>query len=115
MKEINFTSILQHFSDTKFNSNEYLEYPDNEERDREQLDQMQHSKDTYLKANEFANHPDKEESITPEILDKSILTHWFMYNGLQNDLDKVKLEPLQTVQKIESHYGIGNIIKNIRL
>uniref|UniRef100_A0A348G612 peptidylamidoglycolate lyase n=1 Tax=Odontomachus monticola TaxID=613454 RepID=A0A348G612_ODOMO len=66
-------SNAQHFSDTKFNSNEYLEYPDNEERDREQLDQMQHSKDTYLKANEFANHPDKEESITPEILDKNIV------------------------------------------
>ncbi|XP_014468096.1 PREDICTED: peptidyl-alpha-hydroxyglycine alpha-amidating lyase 1 [Dinoponera quadriceps] len=70
-------SNAQHFSDTKFNSNEYLEYPDNEERDREavaQLDQIQHSKDTYLKANEneLANHP-KEESITSQTSNKNIV------------------------------------------
>ncbi|EFN75573.1 Peptidyl-alpha-hydroxyglycine alpha-amidating lyase 1 [Harpegnathos saltator] len=65
-----------HFSDTKFNSNEYLEYPDNEEVDREaleQLDQTQHSKDTYLTDGELINHPDKQESIVPNILDKNIV------------------------------------------
>lgn len=63
---------LQHFSDTKFNSDEYVEYPNNEERDRKilaQLYQIEHSKDTYLRANQLAN---KEESTTTQTLDKSM-------------------------------------------
>lgn len=54
---------LQHLPDIKFNPNEYLEYPDNEDGESlAQLNEQQYIKDNvYLRAN---SHLDKEESTT---------------------------------------------------
>lgn len=57
----------------KFNSNEYSEYLENEDRDRGSLtqpDEKQYTKDnSYL---QVENHLNKEKSITLDALDKSM-------------------------------------------
>ncbi|KMQ96680.1 peptidyl-alpha-hydroxyglycine alpha-amidating lyase 1 [Lasius niger] len=75
--ELQDISNVQHLPDIKFNSNEYSEYPDNEDGGSfTQLDEQQRIKDNlYLRAN---SHLDKEESITTDALDKNIAwdMHW---------------------------------------
>ncbi|XP_012217626.2 peptidyl-alpha-hydroxyglycine alpha-amidating lyase 1 [Linepithema humile] len=66
---------VQHLlPDIKFNSNEYSEYLENEDRDRGSLtqpDEKQYIKDnSYLQVN---NHLDKEKSTTTDALDKNIV------------------------------------------
>ncbi|XP_029156465.1 peptidyl-alpha-hydroxyglycine alpha-amidating lyase 1-like isoform X2 [Nylanderia fulva] len=70
-------SNVQHLPDIKFNSNEYSEYPDNEDRvSMMQQDEQQHIKDNlYLRGN---SHLDKEDSVITDALDKNIAwdVHW---------------------------------------
>lgn len=65
--------VLQHLSDIKFKSDEYYEYPDNEERGKRatmQLNLASHLKDTLdLRAN---NYFGEEEPIITDTLDKSM-------------------------------------------
>lgn len=90
-------SNLQHLPDIKFNSNEYSEYPDNEDGESfAQLDDQEHIKDNlYLRAN---SHLDKEESITTNALNKNI--KWDMHWAAQlkfTQMSAVSMDPYGNV------------------
>ncbi|XP_070164966.1 peptidyl-alpha-hydroxyglycine alpha-amidating lyase 1 [Polyergus mexicanus] len=86
-------SNVQHLPDIKFNSNEYSEYPDNEdERFFMQLNEQQRIKDNlYLPGNSRFN---KEESITTDDLDENIKldVHWAAQLKL-NQISAVSMDP----------------------
>ncbi|XP_050463567.1 peptidyl-alpha-hydroxyglycine alpha-amidating lyase 1-like [Cataglyphis hispanica] len=80
-------SNVQHLPDIKFNSNEYSEYPDNEDEGsfHSQLDEQQSIKDNlYLRGN---SHFNKEESITTDDLDKSMYSFICLKISLDIKLD----------------------------
>ncbi|EFN62923.1 Peptidyl-alpha-hydroxyglycine alpha-amidating lyase 1 [Camponotus floridanus] len=89
-------SNLQHLPDIKFNSNEYSEYPDNEDGESlAQLNEQQYIKDNvYLRAN---SHLDKEESTT-NILNNNIKwdVHWAAQLKL-TQMSAVSMDPYGNV------------------
>ncbi|KAM0725696.1 Peptidyl-alpha-hydroxyglycine alpha-amidating lyase 1 [Formica fusca] len=86
-------SNVQHLPNIKFNSDEYSEYPDNEDEGSfTHLDEQQRIKDNlYLRGN---SHFDKEESITTDDLDKNIKldVHWAAQLKL-NQISAVSMDP----------------------